>query len=100
MPHSNVIEQHKMLVDLAHIADMRNYRQAELTCEQADGEEFRNPRNPCAIYLHKMNRPRLHEVLEHDAIWNVLAQRDRDGRDCLGQSSGAPEYRPGGWAPR
>lgn len=85
MPHRNVIEQNQVLVDLAHIANMWHYRQPKLPRHQADRKELRDSCNAGAIYLYKMNCACLHEILEQDAIWNVLAQRDRSGRDCLRQ---------------
>ena len=71
--HGDVIEQNEMLVDLTHVPDVWHYRQPELSRQQADGEELRNPGDPGAIYLHEVDRARLHEILEHDAVRNVLA---------------------------
>jgi hypothetical protein len=71
--HGDVIEQDQMLVDLAHVADVWHYWQSELPRQQTDSEELRNPGNPGAIRLDEVDCARLHEVLEHDAVRNVLA---------------------------
>ena len=81
--HGDVIEQDQMLVDLAHVADVWHYWQSELPRQQTDSEELRNPGNPGAIHLDEVDCARLHEVLEHDAVGNVLAERNRDGGDGL-----------------
>ena len=83
--HGDVIEQNQMLVNLSHVADVRNDSQAEFSRQKADREELRNSSNPRAVHLHDMNGFRLHEILEHDSVRNVLAQSNRDGLDGLGQ---------------
>jgi hypothetical protein len=71
--HGNAVEQDQVLVDLAHIADMRNYRQSKLSRQQANRKKLRNAGDSGAINLYKMRGACLHEVLEHNAIWNVFA---------------------------
>ena len=75
------IEQHQMLVDLAHVAHMRHNREPELPREQADGQKFRDTRQPRTIRLHEVQRARLHEILEHYAVWHVLAERNSNEHD-------------------
>ena len=83
--HGDLIEQNQMLVNLSHVTHMRNDRQPELSRQQAHREKLRNSRNPRAVHLHNLNRIRLHEVLKHDSVWNVLTQRDRDWLDRFGE---------------
>jgi hypothetical protein len=71
--HGNAVEQDQVLVDLAHIADMRNYRQSELSRQQANRKKLRNAGDSGAINRYKMHGACLHKVLEHYAIWNVFA---------------------------
>ena len=68
---------------LSHIANMRNYRKVEEFRQETHTQELAHPRDPRAIDLYEGNRPGLHEVLEHDAVGNVLAERNRDGGDGL-----------------
>jgi len=63
--HGDVIEQHQMLVNLSHISHVRNDAQAELSRQQAYGEELGNSGNPRAVHLHDLHSLRLHEVLKH-----------------------------------
>src|SRR6202020_321475 len=74
-----------MLVNLSHVTNMRNHTQSKLSRQQADREEFGDSRNPRAVHLHDLKCFRLHEVLKHDSIRNVLAQRNGDWPDCLSE---------------
>ena len=62
----NVIEQHEMLVQLAHVANVGNHRQAKLLRHQADGEKLAHAREPGAIRLHEMHATVMEEVLEEN----------------------------------
>ena len=88
--HGNVIEQNQMLVNLSHVTDVRNHSQAELSRQQAHRKELGNPRHPRAVDLHDLHRLRLHEVLKHDSVGNVLAQCNRDWLDRVGKRAVRP----------
>src|SRR5579885_2278971 len=80
MPKSDVVEQHQVLMNLTHIANVRHNRQPELARKQADREELADSRHPRAIHLHKMHRVFAYEVLEQHSIGNVFAERDAEWR--------------------
>ena len=82
--HGNVIEQNQMLVNLPHVTDVRNHAQSEFSRQQAHCEELGYPGHPRTVYLHDLRRLRLHEVLKHDSVWNVLPQRNGDWLDRFG----------------
>ena len=79
LPQANVIEQDKMLVQLAHIAHMWNHGKAEFLCKEANREKFAHACQPRAVSLHVVDGGGLEEILEGDPIWNVLARGDFDG---------------------
>jgi hypothetical protein len=60
----NVIEEHEMLVQLAHVANVRNHRQTKLLCHQADGEKFAYASEPGAIRLNEMHTTVMEEILK------------------------------------
>ena len=64
VPKRNVVEQHQMLMDLAHVADVGYHREAEFAGEQADGDEFRNSGKASAIRLNDVYCSGLHEIVE------------------------------------
>src|SRR5580692_9929790 len=70
----NVIEEYEMLVQLAHVANVRNDRQAKLLGHQTDGEKLAHTREPGAIRLDEMHATIVEEVLEQDSVWNVFAR--------------------------
>ena len=72
MSKGDVIEQYQMLMDLPHVADVRNYRQTKLASQQTDRQKFRNACNARAIHLHEPHRASLHEILENNSIGDVL----------------------------
>jgi hypothetical protein len=75
----DVIEQHQMLMDLPHIPNVRDDGQPDLARQQADREEKAG--HAGAIGLHKMNRFRLHEVFEVDAVGHMLPQGNANRGD-------------------
>lgn len=74
VPERNMVEQHQMLVNLSHIADVRHYGEAKLSSEQADRNEFTYTRYTRAIHLDEVYGTFAHEILEHDAVRDVLAE--------------------------
>lgn len=56
MTHPDVIKQDQMLVDLAHIADVWCNGEAEVPCEEANGQKLTDAAYPYAICLDKMTR--------------------------------------------
>ncbi len=81
----NVVEQHQMLVQLSHVADMRRHRQAKFSCQQAHGEKFADSAQAGAVGLNKTQGAGLHEVLKQNAIGNVFPGRNLHGGDFAGQ---------------
>ena len=71
--HGNMIKEHKVLVNLAHIADVWHHRHSEFTRQQAHGEEFAHSANPRAIHLDKTRAAALQIALEDHPIGDVLA---------------------------
>src|ERR1700733_1150777 len=63
---------------LSHIADMRDYRKVEDFRQETHTQKLAHPRHPRAIHLYEGNRPGLHEVLEQDAIRDMLSSCDLD----------------------
>ena len=74
MSHGDVIEQHQVLMNLPHIADMRNYGQPKLAGQKAHGKKLGDTGHAGAVHLHKMHGAGLHEILEHDAIGDVFTK--------------------------
>ena len=86
MPERDVIEQHQMLVQLAHVANMRNDRHAKFAAQQADGDKFAHARHPHRVHLNEAGAFRLQIIFENDAVGNMLAQRELGRRDRIRQS--------------
>ena len=73
---SNVVEEHQVLMDLPHIADVRYDREAELLRQQTDGEKFAYSAQPSAIGLDEIERSVGEKILEEDAVRDVFAGSD------------------------
>jgi len=84
MPECDMDEQHKVLVQLAHIAHVGNYRNAELAGKQTHSQEFANAGNSNCIHLNETGASCLQVILEHDAIGNVFSKRDLNRGDGAG----------------
>ena len=76
-----VVEQNQVLMDLSHIADMRDHRNIKDPGQKTDGQELAYSRDARAVDLDKRESPRLQEILEQDAIRDVLAGSDLDRMD-------------------
>src|SRR5580704_18030238 len=83
MPNGNAIEEYEVLVNLSHVAHVRNYRHAEFPRHQAYRDELADTTKPCTVWLKKSHAPGLQIVLEHNAIRHVFSQRDGKCGDCL-----------------
>jgi hypothetical protein len=68
MPHPDVIKQDQMLVYLAHVADVWCNGEAEVACEEANGQKLADAAYPDAICLDIMTRVHLQVIFEHDCI--------------------------------
>jgi len=64
MIERDVIEEHQMLMQLAHVANMWHDRNAKLFGHQADGEKFAYAREASAIRLDEIHASVAKEVLE------------------------------------
>ena len=54
---------------------MRQPPTFELGGHEVDGEDLVGPAHPAAVHLAVVQRLRLHELLEHDAVLTRLARR-------------------------
>src|SRR4029077_20944119 len=79
----DVVEQRQVLDVFAHAdsAGMRAHRHPELGGQQQDGDHLVDTAQPAAVDLAEVDRSRLHELLEHHAVVDVLAGGHADGRD-------------------
>jgi len=64
----DVIEEHEMLVHLAHIHNMGNDGKVEELRHEADSQEFADSRNPSAVHLNERERFGLEDVLKKDSV--------------------------------
>ena len=76
----------QVLMDLAHVADVRHDRQAVAMRQIGHLPEFRDARQPHDIGLHIMHRARLDEIAELRRHVKLFAQGDGGG-DGLGESA-------------
>src|SRR5215469_13616175 len=67
-----MVEDDQMLMDLPHVPYMRHDWKVLLAGQKTDGQELAHAREPCAVSLYEVHRTTLHEVLEHDAVRNML----------------------------
>src|SRR5580704_18898854 len=81
----NAIEQDEMLMQLAHIPDVRHDRYAKLPAQQADGDEFAYARDSHRVHLDKRGALCLQIILEDHAIRNMLAHCQFERSDSLGK---------------
>ena len=49
----DVVEEHEMLVHLAHVPDMGNHWQVEELRHEADSQEFADSRDASAVHLNE-----------------------------------------------
>ena len=78
------VEQHEMLMQLPHIADVRHDRDAKFSAEQTDRQELTDARHPDRIHLDETRATGLEVILENDPIWHVLTERKFRRGDSLG----------------
>src|ERR1700730_1052028 len=86
MADRDVVEEDKVLVNLPHVAHMRNHRNTELFRQQAHRDEFADAAEPRAVRLQEAHTSGLQIVLEDDPDRHVLSQRDGERSHLLGQS--------------
>src|SRR6202522_238966 len=67
-PQPDMVEEHQVLMQLPHVANVRHHGKIEDPGEKTYREEFADPRDPGAIDLDKRQRLGLHEVLEQDTV--------------------------------
>ena len=60
----DVIEEHEMLMHLAHVPDMGNDGKVEELRHEADGQELADSRDASAVHLNERKRFGSEEVLE------------------------------------
>ena len=83
MPDRDVVEEHEVLMNLAHVADVRNDGDAELFREQADRNKFADAAEARAVGLEKTDATGLQIVLEDDPVRDMLAQRKGERGDGI-----------------
>jgi len=81
----DVVEQDQVLMDLAHVADVGYHGQAEFPGEQTDGDKFRNTGKAGAIGLNDMHGSGLHEIVEQNAIGDMLAESNAGRGNGFGE---------------
>ena len=81
MVERNMIKEHQMLMNLAHVSDMRHDRQLELSCHQTNGQKFTNTGEPRAICLNKVQASVEQIILEHDPVRDVFSSSNTDRCD-------------------
>ena len=82
---ADVVEEHEVLVELAHVADVRDDGDTELFAHQAHGEEFADSGDADGIHLDEPGTFHLEVVLEDDSVRNVLAEREFHWSDGIGE---------------
>src|SRR5258708_22663939 len=77
----DVVEQHKVLVQLSHVSDMRRQGKAKLSGEKTDRKKLARAGQPSTVGLDVMQSASLQKILEQNAIGNVFSSRDFHRRD-------------------
>ena len=72
----NPEEEHQVLVNLPHVAHVRRDWKPRLPGQQCDRKELTDSGDARAIHLNEVNRLRLDQVLECDAVGDMLSGRD------------------------
>src|SRR5271163_1237752 len=85
MVEGNVVEQDQMLMNLAHIPDMRHDRQLELPCHHAHGKKLAYAGEPRAVCLHKVHTAIEEIVFEQNSVRNVLTGGNTNRSDCAAE---------------
>jgi|SRR5579862_2084150 len=85
MANRDVVDQHKVLMDLSHVPNVGDDRNFVSARQQTDSQEFADSAETCAIGLQKANASCLEVVLENYAIRNVLADREQNRRNLDGK---------------
>ena len=80
----DMIKEHQMLMNLAHVSHVGDDRQSKFSREQAYCQELGDACKPGAIGLDKMQRPSPHHIFKKNAVGDMFAKRDSSGCDCLG----------------
>jgi len=70
---SDVIEEHEMLVELAHVADVGDHRDTELLAHDAHGKKLADAGDADGIHLDETGAFRLQVVFENHAVRHVFA---------------------------
>src|ERR1700733_253810 len=79
---ADMVEENQVLMHLAHITYVGHDRKVEDLREEADSEELAHTRDPRAVDLDERKCIGFHEVLEQDAVRDVLACGDLNRADC------------------
>lgn len=87
MTECDPIENHQVLMNLSHVSHVRNDRQAELPGQQTDHQKLANTCQPGANCLDEMNCAAAEEILEQNAVGNMLARGNANRSDRAGKFS-------------
>ena len=82
---ADVVAQDEVLVNLAHVADMRHNRYAKIFALQAQGQKLADARDAYLVDLNVSGALRKKVVFKDHPVRHVLADRKVDGRYRLGQ---------------
>src|SRR5882757_3779612 len=75
-PQPDMVEENQVLMQLSHVANVRHHGKIEDLREETDSKELADAPNSRAIDLNERQRLCLHEVLEQDAVCDMLAGSD------------------------
>ncbi len=87
MTECDPIENHQVLMNLSHVSHVRNDRQAELPGQQTDHQKLASTCQPGANCLDEMNCAAAEEILEQNAVGNMLARGNANRSDRAGKFS-------------
>ena len=80
----DVIEQHEVLVDLAHVANMRDHGNSEFFCKKADNQKLAHSGHTQGIDLADGHRSGLEIVFKKNPVRHMLASGNLHRGDGLG----------------
>ena len=81
MIERNAIEEHEMLMNLAHVAHVWHDRQIELFGHDTYSQEFADSAEAGAVCLHKIHSSIEEIILEYDPVRDMLSRRDANRRE-------------------
>ena len=81
---TDVVEEHEMLMQLPHVADVGNHGHAGLPGHEADDQKLADPGHAHRIHLTDGHAAALEIVFEEDPVGHMFARGNADGSDGVG----------------